>query len=451
MSARTTIDPGLAAPARRARPVGTARATAPSLIVVALAASLAACGSTQSQTVFEDPATLHAERDEWRLPREGTAVLRFHVEGIVDSRPDPSRATSSLVIHLVAARFSGPLANLELAMPAGAKRVATRTRLLVPGAPDIVGDSAAETRRPSDIDPSIELATLTLPTPPEGALVEAILRYELQGTLTSDARWLGFTNAPVGEMLLRYSLPDHATGTLTTTLPGARPITTSKDGRTLIAVFAQDLASLPSDATQRALSPQSPLSTIVPMARYVTIKAAPLGYTQDFASNWTTVAGPYITGVAGRSDDLTDGYAVPHKATDADDALAWVQARPDRPDAMAVPWNAPAVLPKAIATNTLSAVDKTHLMAWLLREAKIPYLYAMGRPAAMPALAADFPVPGAFANPLLFLPTLGQFADPACGDCTLGQVRKDLRGGQALVLPTGNLAAQLMTLKTDSP
>jgi hypothetical protein len=448
MSARTTIDPGLAAPARPARPRVRSRSVALRTIVVALAASLAACGSTQSQTVFEDPATLHAERDEWRLPREGTAVLRFHVEGIVDSRPDPGRATSSLVIHLVAARFSGPLVNLELAIPAGAKRIATRTRLLVPGAPDVVGDSAAETRRPSDIDPSIELANLTLPTPPEGALVEAILHYELQGTLTSDARWLGFTNAPVGEMLLRYSLPDHATGTLTTTLPGARPITTSKDGRTLIAVFAQDLAPLPADPTQRALSPESP---IVPLSRYVTIKAAPLGYAQDFASSWTTVAGPYIAGVAGRSDDLTDGYAVPHKATDADDALAWVQARPDRPDAFAIPWNAPAVLPKAIATNTLSAVDKTHLMAWLLREAKIPYLYAMGRPAAMPALAADFPVPGAFANPLLFLPTLGLFADPACRDCTLGQVRKDLRGGQALVLPTGNLAAQLMTLKTDSP
>ena len=445
MSARTTIDPGLAAPARPPRPLVRARSVAPRLIVVALTTALWACGSTQSQTVFEDPATLHAERDEWRLPREGTAVLRFHVEGIVDSRPDPGRATSSLIIHLVAARFSGPLVNLELAIPAGAKRVATRTRLLVPGAPDVVGDTAVETRRPSDLDPSIELANITLPTPPEGALVEAILRYELQGTLTSDARWLGFTNAPVGEMLLRYSLPDHATGTLTTTLPGARPITTSKDGRTLIAVFAQDLAPLPADATQGAMSP------LVPLSRYVTIKAAPLGYAQDFASSWTTVAAAYVAGVAGRSDDLTDGYAVPHKATDAADALAWVQARPDRADAMAVPWNAPSVLPKAIATNTLSAVDKTHLMAWLLREAKIPYLYAMGRPAAMPALAADFPVPGAFANPLLFLPTLGQFADPACGECTLGQVRKDLRGGQALVLPTGNLAAQLMTLKTDSP
>jgi len=411
-------------------------------MAVILACALGACASTQPQTVFEDPATLHAERDEWRLPRDGTAVLRYHVEGIVDSRPDPNRATSSLVIHLVAARFSGPLPALELALPANATRTRTSTRILVPDAPDAVGNTAAETRRPSDLDPSIELASITLPTPPEGSLVEAILTYELRGTLASDARWLGFTNAPVGELLLRYSLPDHATGTLSTTLPGARPITTARDGRTLIAVFAQDLAPLPVDPAQRPLAP---------MSRYVTINAAPIGYAQDFASTWSSVASPYVAGVADRSEALTDGYAVPHKATGAADALAWVQARPDRPDAMAVPWNAPAVLPEAIATNTLSAVDKTHLLAWLLREAKVPYLYAMGRPAALPPLAADLPVPGAFAAPLLFLPTLGLFADPACRECTLGQVRPALRGGQALVLPTGTLAAQLMTLKTDSP
>ncbi|HRE91465.1 MAG TPA: hypothetical protein PK095_20270, partial [Myxococcota bacterium] len=112
------------------------------------------------------------------------------------------------------------------------------------------------------------------------------------------------------------------------------------------------------------------------------------------------------------------------------------------------------MLPDAIAKNALSPVDKTHLMAWLLREAKLPFVFAIARPADLPPVSADFPTPGAFSVPLLFLPTLQTFADPGCATCAqgkAGEVRESLRGGSALLLPPSGLEPTLVPLPVSSP
>lgn len=400
-----------------------------------------ACGSTMPQTTFEDPATLLAEREEWRGSKEGSAVLRYHVEGLVDARPDPSRATSRLVIHLVLARFSGEMPTLSVPLPQGAERIHTSVRLTGPTTPPTASHKLPDSMTSSDIDPGLVATRLTLPAPPEGGIVEAILEYEIAGTLASDARWLGFEGVPTGEVLLRYSLPTHSRGRFTTTLPNARPLTTEKDDRTLIALFAQDLPPLPP-------FPQ-PAGDTRPLARYATIKVAPLGYEADLASTWRAAAADYYRGLVDRSVSLTDGYEVPHRPTDAINALTWTQARAGlEGPAAEVAWNAPKMLPAAIAKNNLSAVDKVHLMAWLLREAKIPFVFAMARPAVLPPLDAGFPTPGAFSIPLLFLPTLSKIADPGCRTCAPGEVRESLRGGQALLLTPAGLEPTLVPLVT---
>lgn len=402
-----------------------------------VSAVLAACGTTRPETKLEDPATLLAERDEWRGARDGSVVLRYHVEALVDTRPDPSRAESSLVVHLVLARYAGPMPELDIPLPRGAKRIRTTVRLSGPLSPPQTSSDLSEKRTRSDVDPDLSSARVTLPEPPESGVTEAILEYSIPGTLLADARWLGFDGLPTAEVLLRYSLPSHSAGRFSTTLPNARPLETEKDGRRLMALLAQNLPPLP--ATDR------------PLARYVTTTIAPLGYKSDLASSWRAAAQAYYAGLVERSPSLTDGYEVPHRPTDLADALAWTQARPGPAPATDTDtrWDRPQTLPDAIARNALTPVDKTHLMAWLLREAKLPFVFAIARPAALPPIAADFPTPGAFSVPLLFLPTLQAFADPGCTTCKpgqVGEVREALRGGTALLLPPSGLEPTLVPL-----
>ena len=419
----------------------------PDRAILSLFASLAAlastaCGTTRPETTLADPATLLAERDEWRGSRDGSVVLRYHVEALVDTRPDPSRAESSLVVQLVLARYSGPIPALDIPLPRGAKRIRTTVRLSGPVSPPKISSELPEQRLDSDLDPDLSAARITLPEPPENGVTEAILEYTIPGTLGSDARWLGFVGVPTAEVLLRYSLPSHSKGRFTTTLPNARPLETEKDGRTLMALLAQNLPPLP--------PPGSSAEGARPLARYVTTTIAPLGYRSELATTWRTAAAAYYANLVDRSPSLTDGYEVPHRPKDVADALAWTQARPGpAPDTNTGRWDRPQLLPDAIAKNALTPVDKTHLMAWLLREAKLPFVFAIARPAALPPISGDFPTPGAFSVPLLFLPTLQTFADPGCATCApgqVGEVRESLRGGSALLLPPSGLEPTLVPL-----
>lgn len=396
----------------------------------------AGCASATFASRFEDPGVLVAERDEWRGAQAGPVALRLHLEATVDTRSDPSRAESAMVVHASLTRFGGP-GEVTLAVPVPrAARVAEVMARGIPGLGGVAGAVVAKAPRASIAGPR---AGVDAPTPDPGQallsvtvdcadaeVVEVLVRLEVPGTLASDARPVGLSTMPVGEVLYRYDLPSDAVGTFRTSLAGARPVVTEKDGRRLIALYAKDLAPLPSDVRAQ------------PIARYVTVSASPKGYDQAFASDWAVATDAYRRRLVEASADLSDGYTVPFRppSTQADDevreALAWVQARTGRDDGE-VAWDAARKLPAVIAKNDLNDVDRVHLLAWVLRETGLPFAFVMARRGARVPLEADLPVPDAFEVPLLVFG--GVVLDPGCPTCTPGQVRPSLAQGQGLVLP----------------
>jgi len=431
------------------------RSVAPALATLFAGACIAsACGGAVSQTRLADPATLLAERDEWRGERTGPVVLRLHIEALVDTRPDPSKATSALVVHLVAAHYGAPAAiPVSFPVPRGARFAGSELRFVATGnTPTSLAtpptftpcalDNAAEAAT-GCIDPDQDIVALTLPAPPDGGLVEAILRFDVAGTLLSDARFMGLVGLPVGELLLRYDLATDTVGTFQTTQPNARPIVTDKDGRRLIALLATNIAPVTPSAT-------------APFARYVTVRASPKGYDQTFAADWTVTTAAYRAGVVDASKALAGGYEVPYRPVGSGrsqvlDALAWVRGRPLR-SAPEVRWDATHALPTALARNDITTVDRTHLLHWVLREAGIPHVFIMARGGARPPLDPAFPVAGVFDAPLVYVTDLGLVLDPACDDCAPGRVRASLRGGQALALPLapGTKTATFFALPIES-
>jgi len=406
------------------------------MLAVALATG---CGGTASQTRLADPETLLAERDEWRGARDGAVVLRLHIEALVATRPDPTKAESALVVHLVAAHYGATAPILvSFPLPRSARLASAELRLVTANGatPATLAAPATFTggglRKDGEawtesLDPDQDTVALTLPAPPDGGLVEAILRFDVPGTLVSDARYLGLVGLPVAELLLRYDLATDTVGTFQTTMPNARPVQTEKDGRRLIALLATNLA------------PVSSASASAPYARYVTVRAAPKGFAQTFSSDWGTTTAAYRARVVDVSKALADGYEVPYRPVGSGrsqvlDALAWVRGRPMRtePD---VRWDTTHALPLALAKNDITTVDRTHLLHWVLREAGIAHAFIMARGGTRPALDPSFPVTGAFDAPLIYVSDLGLVLDPACDECAPGEVRPALRGGQGLVLP----------------
>lgn len=425
-------------------------------VIVPLAfVALAACAGATSQTRFGDAETLLAEREEWRGDKSGAVVLRLHVEGVVDTRTDPAKAESALVVHVVAADYGGGSGiPFTFPVPGEAQLESVKVRVLTatePPAPArLRGEPVRTTPDPGDIqavDPDQALVGVTLPSPPAGGVVEAILRYRVPGTLVADAWRLGVPGTPVGEMLLRYDLAGDTVGTFQTTHPAARPVVTTKDGRRLIALL---LSKLP------------PATAETPIARYVTLSASPKGFDQTFSADWARATDVYREQVVEVSDSLGAGFEVPYEPSGSGraqvlDALAWVRARPLRAghaDPFSdVRFDAARPLPAALQANDLTAVDRVHLMHWILREAGIPHEFAMARAGARPPLDPGFPTPGAFDAPLIHLPDLGGLVvDPACDACAPGEVRPSLRGGQALVVPVapGTRSVTFIPLPTTS-
>jgi len=434
-----------------------------SLLAFALA-GLSACGGTASHTRMEDPATLLAERDEWRGERSGPVALRMHIEALVDTRPDASKATSALVVHLAVAQFAeqakpwrgeidqkfgaqpAPI-PITFPVPRGARFTTSEVRFVAttntPAALVSAPISTPGERSNDGVDADQDVVALTLPAPPEGGVVEAILRFEVAGTLASDARWMGLVGMPVGELLLRYDLATDTVGTFQTTLPNARPIVTEKDGRRLIALLATNLAPITPSAS-------------APYARYVTVRASPKGFDQTFSSDWSHTTAAYRARVLDISAALEDGYEVPYRPVGSGrpqvlDALAWVRGRPLRADPV-VRWDATHALPLALAKNDITTVDRTHLLHWVLREAGIAHTLVMARNGSRPRLDAAFPVTGVFDAPLIYISDLGLVLDAACDDCAPGEVRPSLRGGQALALPVaaGTKSATFIALPIES-
>lgn len=395
-------------------------------VSTALVATLAACAGATSHTRMEDPATLLAERDEWRGPRDGAVVLRLHLEALVDTRPDPGKATSALVIHVVAAAYgaAAPI-PVRVPVPADARFISGDARFVAPTG-ETPSALAAPTFDALAPDPDQRGALLTLPAPPADGVVEVIARFEIPGTLAADARWVGLQDVPVAELLLRYDFGTDAVASFQTTLPNARPVVTEKDGRRLVALFAQNLAPI-----------RDPHSA--PYARFVLVRASPKGFDQSYTPDWAAALAPYVRGVVDASNELGDGYEVPYRPIGSGraavlDALAWVRGRPMRA-APEVAWDRARKLPDALRSNDLTTVDRAHLLHWILREAGIAHRFVVARAADRPPLDPAFPAPGLFDAPLLYVPDLELVLDPACDACAPGSVRERLRGGQALALP----------------
>jgi hypothetical protein len=210
-------------------------------------------------------------------------------------------------------------------------------------------------------------------------------------------------------------------GSFHTTLVGARPIVTPNDGRTLTALLAKNLPKRPESGGL--------------LARFVTRSVSTFEGVTDLATTWAAATANYQRDLVDRSPSLEDGFACPLQATDIPSALAWVQARRERRNFFGDRWNEASALPFAVSNNSLTAVTKVHLLAWILREAKLPFSFAMARGPKFLPLDPSFPVPDAFEHPLLYAPTLGLFLDPACAQCAPGEVRETLEGGQAILVP----------------
>lgn len=427
------------------RPLARAAARL-AVVATALAPVAAGCPAAAPAAALFAPSTLRAERVEWRGAQDRPVWLRRHTLVFVGAAADPTTATSTLDEHTARATFQAPApAVLRVLAPAQATVTDVRSRLVsaqgavspVPlvqpvrktSGPLAGGGAAPPAAGP--VDPNQRVWTLDFGTQPPGTVWEAAVRLELPGTLAGDARWLGTPpglGAAAGvtaERLVSYSLPSSGRGAITVVGADVRPLETAKGDRRLYAVMARDVAPVgPSPA---------------PYVRYATRVVSPRNYTQHIAGSWAAVAAPYAAALVARSKTLRGAkrppYLPPAGPGAGVAAYRWVHDRLQRPDALQARWDSGRLLPPIIEDNDLTAVDKFHLLQWILEAASVAHRVAVGRSTRYPALTDEVPAPGAFDVPLIFLPGPALWLDPGCPACQTGEVRPSLAGGQALLLP----------------
>lgn len=410
-----------------------------------LVSALGACGSSVPQLALSTSEQLAAARDLFEGERTGDAWLQRDVQVRIETGRDAGRVTSTMRVRAAVARYAevgqgAPV--LEVLAPAGAtvteaRAHETREGVDVPAA----APTCVPSRTLRRIDPTQLAFACTLPTPAAGRVVEALVTLEVRGTVASDAQWLGQTGGPTGELLVRYDLPGNAVGAFQLIGAEGRPVVTQQNGRTVIALYTKHIPRRDGGTETNASAAYT---------RYATRSASPSGYQQDWSSTWTVATGAYQTRLVDASDGLSQGFGVPFQPSQIGppaltESFHWVQSRPVQKDAQAAPWDATRELPDALQQNDLNATDQVHLLHWILSEANIPHRFAAARRAHWPRLDPTFPVPAAFDVPLLFADGVG-LLDPACADCTPGQVRPDLRGGQAIVFPVDLSAGPLTDL-----
>jgi len=404
---------------------------------LSLTIALTACGSATPELAFSTADSLAASYELYGGPRKGDVELRRTVKVLVDVAVDVTKAESRFEVQSVLARFAPsdlPLA-LVVHAPVGAELAGVDAR----AAGAVVAPLGLERAPGATVDPGQEVWTWRFPPPPQGDVLEVIVRLDVPGTLTHDAQWLaGPPSSPSGavrdELLLRYDLPASAVGAFQVLGADLKPIVTEQGGRKVVALFVQRAWSLPAAAH----------------ARYVTPRASPKGYDQDFATSWASATRDYVRRLVEASDALDEGYEAPFRPAGSDPAaaaLAWVHERKGRPGAD-VPWHAARGLKAPLEGNDLTATDKVHLLHWLLREARVPHRFVIARPARYPHVSADLPVPDAFVIPILAVGADASpvWLDPACTACAPGEVRPELASGQALLLPVGASGPELFTL-----
>ncbi len=427
---------------RARRSSGRWRALLAGLLVAAVTGG---CPAAPPPAALFQPTTLAAERVEWRGTQEAPVWLRRHTLVFVGAAADPSTATSILDEHTARATFRAPApAVLHVLAPASATVGAVHSRLiaadgavspltLIDQTRGPLGGPPASPGEPGawPIDPSQRVWTFRFGTQPPGTVWEAVVRLEVPGTLAGDARWLGTPpglDAAAGvtaERLVSYDLPDSGRGALAVVGAPFHPLETTKGDRRLYAIMARDVAP--------ARGPRAPY------VRYATAVVSPRNYNQRIAGSWAAVAAPYAEELVTRSKTLRGAKRPPYLPPAGPGAglaaYRWVHDRLQRPDALQARWDSGRPLPPIIRRNDLTAVDKFHLLQWILEASSVPHRVAVGRTTRYPALTDAVPAPGAFDVPLLYLPGPALWLDPGCPRCQPGEVRPALAGGQALLLP----------------
>lgn len=409
--------------------------------------SIVACASAPAAVELDDPATLRAERDEWRGDRAGAVLLRHHVRATVGVASEPRDAESVISVHVVLTRYAPAGApespeTLEVLGPDGAELTSVAARVLAPsvdgGARPVTPLATRDLGANGAVDPGQRAHALEFPALGPGEILELTAELRVPGTLTADARWLGHPTLPTAELLLGYDLPDHAVGALAVVGAPHRALDTTADGRRVLALFLKDL-------------PPRGDGDAYAYARYVTVEARPRGFHQRFASTWRQATAGYVAGLVAPSEGLRQRYRAPFVPAQDDlreraiSAYLWVRDRLQRDDALDARWDAARPLVEPVATNDLTATDKVHALAWLLDSAEVPYRFAIARRAAWPPIDPERPAPGVFDVPLIRLDAHDLWLDPACRACEPGTVRPALRGGVALALPADGPPVALPT------
>lgn len=406
----------------------------PALASLIVPFALAACGGSTPELAFSSADSLAASFELFEGKREGDFLLRQVIKVVVDVAVDPSAAASRLDVQMVATRFSPSDAPLLLTMttPPHARLVGVDARVGgAPRKPLESGPATTDTVDPERASWAVRFAPLAA-----GEVLEMIARFEVPGTITSDARWIACDRCD--EMLLRYDLPSSATGSFQVVGADLKPVVTEQSGRTVVALFVRKAWTLPPGTH----------------ARYTTTRASPKGYDQAWATTWEVATRDYVRRLVEVSDGLDEGYDAPFKPAGGDPVAAifqWVRERRragmELPHDDEAPWYQARGLKAPLEKNALTTTDRVHLLHWLLREAGVAHRFAMARHAQHPHVTADFPVPEAFSVPLIAVGSPVVFLDPSCvGDCQPGEVRAELQGGQAILLPVAPSGVELHTL-----
>ena len=410
--------------------------------IFTLGASACAPSATLAPASFLDAKALRLQQDDWRGERSGALYLKRSYEIKVGLAVRSSEATSRMRAHIV--RLNWAKTNdiaIPIDAPANARLDAISARVISPSGTrairplDTQGAKSGE--RP---DPEQAQWTLRFPGLDAGEALEVVCDFEIPGTLTSDARWLEAADAPTAQLLIRYDVPKGAKATLQVRGAKASPVLTRQDGKQVFAVFMSDL---PARGAKRA------------HVRYVTIAASVRGYKQSFATSWSKLALPYTKALVTGSPALRMNHKEPYRpaeagAKGASEAFLWVRDRLQRADAMNALWSVGRPLPNLVTTNNLNAIDKVHLLRWLLDAAQISHKVAAVRSKRFATIDPNLPVPGAFDGALVYLPDSDLWLDPACTSCAPGELREDYRGAWALILPAQGKGVTLTRLP-DSP
>jgi hypothetical protein len=400
------------------------------LSLVALLTCLATglgCSGITSPMSYLSAKDVRSELYRFSGERQGSVWLKRHYQSIVGSAMDPSEAKSFIGFHGLRTRFSGYSPKGETVYfesPAGAKHRMTQARVVSKEAIRPLRVAPPVKTKRKGIDPDRLVWRADFPTLQKGEVLEFMMEFDIKGTLIKDTRALAATDGYTAQMLLSYYVDKDDSGAFQVVGKDIRGLVTQKDSYDVIALVVNDIKQ--SD---------SPL----PYARYVTRKTNPRGYMTKFATSWTATSSAYKREFGEQSVRLRGRNVVPFAVKELsresiETLYIWTRDRIQRPDALETSWNSGRPLAQVLANNDLNAVDKVHLLHWLLESSGLSHDVAIARSNRYPRIDHEFPSPGLFDTPLIYVSSYQLWLDPGCTDCGPGQVRPALKGRTALVL-----------------